>query len=87
MAEPTQLAYRTLKGIGVFNAAPVYETLAGFAPYVIVSPGYYDTLTNKALCRPEGHFRCCTYSPDGKFFAWASPERYVSLNKFLQALF
>jgi translation initiation factor 2A len=30
MAEPTQLAYRTLQGIGVFNAAPVYEELSGF---------------------------------------------------------
>lgn len=35
MAEPTQLAYRTLKGIGVFNAAPAYESLPAFAPYVI----------------------------------------------------
>ncbi|KAF2085348.1 translation initiation factor eIF-2A [Saccharata proteae CBS 121410] len=56
MAEPTQLAYRTLKGIGVFNAAPVYENLPGFT-------------------RPEGNLRCCCYSPDGKFFAWASPEQ------------
>ncbi|TID14182.1 eukaryotic translation initiation factor-like protein subunit eIF2A [Venturia nashicola] len=56
MAEPTQLAYRTLKGIGVFNAAPAYESLPAFAP-------------------PEGHFRCCTYSPDGKFFAWADAEK------------
>jgi translation initiation factor 2A len=30
--EPTQLAFRTLKGIGILNAAPVYETLAGFEP-------------------------------------------------------
>ncbi|KAJ9666540.1 hypothetical protein H2201_003463 [Coniosporium apollinis] len=56
MAAPTQLAYRTLKGIGVLNAAPVYESLPGFE-------------------RPEGNFRCCTYSPDGRFFAWASPEQ------------
>ncbi|TKA64275.1 hypothetical protein B0A49_06588 [Cryomyces minteri] len=54
MAEPTQLAYRTLKGIGLFDAAPVYEPVPGFE-------------------RPEGNLRCCTYSPDGKFFAWASP--------------
>jgi hypothetical protein len=38
MAEPTQLAYRTLKGIGVFNAAPVYEALSGFVPYVAILP-------------------------------------------------
>ncbi|KAF2237390.1 translation initiation factor eIF-2A [Viridothelium virens] len=56
MAEPTQLAYRTLKGIGIFNAAPVYEGLPGFQ-------------------RPEGNLRCCVYSPDGRFFAWASPEQ------------
>ncbi|MCJ1432500.1 hypothetical protein MMC27_001857 [Xylographa pallens] len=31
MATPTQLAYRTLKGIGVIDAAPVYEPLPGFS--------------------------------------------------------
>ncbi|KAF2018478.1 translation initiation factor eIF-2A [Aaosphaeria arxii CBS 175.79] len=56
MAVPTQLAFRTSKGIGVFNAAPVYETLPGFI-------------------RPEGNLRCCCYSPDSKYFAWASPEQ------------
>ncbi|KAL0260068.1 hypothetical protein SLS55_005813 [Diplodia seriata] len=56
MAEPTQLAYRTLKGIGVLNAAPAYEDLPG-------------------LEKPEGNLRCCCYSPDGKYFAWASPEQ------------
>ncbi|KAF2219926.1 eukaryotic translation initiation factor eIF2A-domain-containing protein [Elsinoe ampelina] len=25
--------------------------------------------------KPEGNLRCATYSPDGRFFAWASPER------------
>ncbi|KAF7561988.1 hypothetical protein G7046_g2167 [Stylonectria norvegica] len=30
MASPLQLAYRTQKTIGVFDAAPVYEPLAGF---------------------------------------------------------
>ncbi|KAF2675908.1 translation initiation factor eIF-2A [Lentithecium fluviatile CBS 122367] len=56
MAAPTQLAYRTSKGIGVFNAAPAYEALPGFA-------------------RPEGNLRCCCYSPDSRYFAWASPEQ------------
>ncbi|KAH8724555.1 eukaryotic translation initiation factor eIF2A-domain-containing protein [Phaeosphaeriaceae sp. PMI808] len=56
MAVPTQLAYRTSKGIGVFNAAPVYEPLPGFQ-------------------RPEGNLRCCCYSPDSTYFAWASPEQ------------
>ncbi|KAF2731739.1 translation initiation factor eIF-2A [Polyplosphaeria fusca] len=56
MAVPTQLAYRTSKGIGVLNAAPLYESLAGFE-------------------RPEGNLRCCCYSPDSRYFAWASPEQ------------
>ncbi|KAL8725912.1 MAG: hypothetical protein Q9166_007040 [cf. Caloplaca sp. 2 TL-2023] len=25
--------------------------------------------------RPEGNSRCCVYSPCGRYFAWASPER------------
>ncbi|SLM36565.1 Translation initiation factor, beta propellor-like domain [Lasallia pustulata] len=56
MAAPTQFAYRTLKGIGVVDASPVYEPLSGFQ-------------------RPDGNLRCCVYSPDGRYFAWASPER------------
>lgn len=55
MAQPTQIAYRTSKSIGVFDAAPVYTPLPGFQ-------------------RPEGNLRCCVYSPDGRFFAWASPD-------------
>ncbi|KAK3715600.1 hypothetical protein LTR37_007088 [Vermiconidia calcicola] len=55
MAQPTQVAYRTSKSIGILDAAPVYEQLPGFV-------------------RPEGNLRCCVYSPDGRFFAWASPE-------------
>ncbi|KAG9192197.1 translation initiation factor eIF-2A [Alternaria panax] len=56
MAVLTQLAYRSAKGIGIFNAAPVYEALPGFV-------------------RPEGNLRCCCYSPDSKYFAWATPEQ------------
>ncbi|OCK76343.1 translation initiation factor eIF-2A [Lepidopterella palustris CBS 459.81] len=56
MAVPTQLAYRTSKGIGILNAAPVYEPLSGFT-------------------RPEGNLRCCCYSSDSRYFAWASPEQ------------
>ncbi|EUC30769.1 hypothetical protein COCCADRAFT_103038 [Bipolaris zeicola 26-R-13] len=56
MAVPTQLAYRSAKGIGLFNAAPVYEPLPGFV-------------------RPEGNLRCCAYSPDSKYFAWATPDQ------------
>lgn len=46
---------RTSKGIGLLDAAPVYQNLPAFQ-------------------RPEGNLRCCLYSPDGRFFAWASPE-------------
>ncbi|CAK40861.1 uncharacterized protein An11g10630 [Aspergillus niger] len=56
MAAPTQLAYRTVKGIGILDAAPVYEPLSGFE-------------------RPEGNIRCSAYSPCGRYFAWASPEK------------
>ncbi|KAJ5198347.1 Eukaryotic translation initiation factor subunit eIF2A [Penicillium cinerascens] len=56
MAAPTQLAYRTLKGIGIMDAAPTYEPLSGFA-------------------RPEGNLRCSTYSPCGRYYAYASPEK------------
>ncbi|KAG9234240.1 eukaryotic translation initiation factor eIF2A-domain-containing protein [Amylocarpus encephaloides] len=55
MAAPTQFAYRTLKEIGIVDAAPVYEPL----------PGYQ---------KPEGNSRCCTYSPCGRYFAWASGD-------------
>ncbi|KAL5342074.1 eukaryotic translation initiation factor eIF2A-domain-containing protein [Aspergillus crustosus] len=30
MAAPTQLSYRTVKGVGILDASPVYEPLAGF---------------------------------------------------------
>ncbi|KAK4960439.1 hypothetical protein LTR10_003335 [Elasticomyces elasticus] len=56
MAQPTQLAFRTSKQIGIFDAAPVYERLPGFQT-------------------PQGNLRCCVYSPDGRFFAWASPDK------------
>ncbi|KAF7159872.1 hypothetical protein CNMCM6106_007298 [Aspergillus hiratsukae] len=56
MAAPTQLAFRTVKGIGILDADPVYEPLSGFV-------------------RPEGNIRCSAYSPCGRYFAWASPER------------
>ncbi|KAF1818726.1 translation initiation factor eIF-2A [Dissoconium aciculare CBS 342.82] len=55
MAQPTQLAYRTSKSVGMFAAAPLYAPVPGFA-------------------RAEGNLRCCVYSPDGRFFAWASPD-------------
>jgi len=30
--------------------------------------------------RPEGNLRCCVYSPDGRFFAWASPENVTVID-------
>ncbi|GAB7361223.1 hypothetical protein MBLNU230_g1285t1 [Neophaeotheca triangularis] len=61
MAQPTQLAFRTSKHVGVFNAAPAYTSLPGFE-------------------RPEGMLRCCVYSPDGRFFAWASTENVTVID-------
>ncbi|KAJ5632971.1 hypothetical protein N7490_009310 [Penicillium lividum] len=59
----TQLAYRTLKGIGIMDAAPTYEPLSGFE-------------------RPEGNLRCGAYSPCGRYYAWASPERVTIVDAF-----
>lgn len=50
-----------MKGIGILDAAPVYEALSGFE-------------------KPEGNLRCSAYSPDGKFFAWASPEQVTVID-------
>ncbi|KAL4930235.1 translation initiation factor 2A [Aspergillus undulatus] len=61
MAAPTQLAFRTVKGVGILDASPVYEPLAGFE-------------------RPEGNLRCSAYSPCGRYFAWASPERVTIID-------
>ncbi|BCS22969.1 translation initiation factor 2A [Aspergillus puulaauensis] len=61
MAAPTQLAYRTVKEVGILDASPVYEPLAGFA-------------------RPEGNLRCSAYSPCGRYFAWASPEKVTIID-------
>ncbi|KAL2793322.1 eukaryotic translation initiation factor eIF2A-domain-containing protein [Aspergillus keveii] len=61
MAAPTQLAFRTVKGIGILDASPVYEPLAGFD-------------------KPEGNIRCSAYSPCGRYFAWASPEKVTIID-------
>lgn len=34
-------------------------------------------LTLYLSCRPETNNRCCTYSPDGRYFAWACNEEYA----------
>ncbi|KAJ5555531.1 Eukaryotic translation initiation factor subunit eIF2A [Penicillium sp. DV-2018c] len=61
MAAPTQLAFRTLKGIGIMDAAPVYAPLSGFE-------------------KPEGNLRCSAYSPCGRYYAWASPEKVTIID-------
>ncbi|KAI1006839.1 Eukaryotic translation initiation factor [Podosphaera aphanis] len=55
MAVTTQFAYRTLKGVGITEAAPAYQPLPGFQ-------------------KREGNYRCCAYSPCGRYFGWASNE-------------
>ena len=30
--------------------------------------------------KPEGNLRCCTYSPCGRFFAWATPESITAVD-------
>ncbi|CEI69907.1 Eukaryotic translation initiation factor 2A [Fusarium venenatum] len=57
MASPLQFAYRTQKTIGVFDAAPVYESLAGFNKpegnlrYCIYSPcgRYFGWASNEVV--------------------------------------
>lgn len=66
---------RTLKGIGILNAAPVYEELPGFQRYAVPIPKINLSYSHDNLSRPEGSLRCCCYSPEGRFFAWASPEQ------------
>ncbi|EED14056.1 eukaryotic translation initiation factor subunit eIF2A, putative [Talaromyces stipitatus ATCC 10500] len=61
MAAPTQIAFRTLKGIGLLDAAPLYQPVKDFE-------------------RPEGNLRCSAYSPCGRYFAWASPERVTIID-------
>lgn len=58
MASPLQFAYRTQKAIGVFDADPVYQALAGFAKpegnlrCCIYSPcgRYFAWATNEVVC-------------------------------------
>ena len=68
---------RTLKGIGVVQAAPVYDSLPGFERFVLGQKLLLHPviLTDPPVTRPEGNLRCCVYSPCGRYFAWASPER------------
>ena len=44
MAEPTQLAFRTQKSIGILNTAPVYEPLPAFVRCVHLHSFYIREL-------------------------------------------
>jgi translation initiation factor 2A len=35
----------------------------------------YSSADANSPNRPEGNLRCCCYSPDSKYFAWATPEQ------------
>lgn len=66
MASPLQFSYRTQKAIGLFNTARLDkatpDTAAGEPfPYSAVS----------GFDKHEGNFRCCVYSPCGRYFAFA----------------
>ncbi|KAI5806122.1 eukaryotic translation initiation factor eIF2A-domain-containing protein [Geopyxis carbonaria] len=39
-----------------------------------ISASTWHKLMNLRVIRPAGNNRCCTYSPDGRWFAWASTE-------------
>lgn len=64
MASPLQISYRTEKTIGLFNAAKSGNPTDGPASYTSV-PGFD---------KREGTFRCCAYSPCGRYFAFASND-------------
>lgn len=64
MASPLQFSYRTQKDVGLFNAANSGTASDGPASYSPV-PGFD---------KREGTFRCCAYSPCGRYFAWASND-------------
>ena len=63
MAVPTQFAYRTLKEIGITDAAPLYAPLPGFD-------------------KVEGNSRCITYSPCGRYFAYATNDGVTTVETF-----
>lgn len=64
MASPLQFAYRTQKAVGLFNAAQ--------SGHVTDAPASYSPVPG--LNKREGTFRCCAYSPCGRYFAWASND-------------
>jgi translation initiation factor 2A len=53
-----------------------YRTLKGIG--VVNGAPTYEPLSG--FERPEGNLRCCTYSPCGRWFAWASPEQVNIIN-------
>lgn len=70
---------RTQKTIGVVNTAPLYQPLSGFDRYEDSRRDicYWGGNTDSNGYRPEGVLRVCAYSPDGRWFAYATTEEYV----------
>ncbi|EEH34920.1 eukaryotic translation initiation factor 2A [Paracoccidioides lutzii Pb01] len=50
-----------------------YRTQKGIA--IVDASPVYEPL--HGFSRPTGNLRCCTYSPCGRYFAWAAPEGVV----------
>ncbi|KIW15061.1 hypothetical protein PV08_07848 [Exophiala spinifera] len=53
-----------------------FRTLKGIG--VVNGAPHYEALSG--FQRPEGNLRCCAYSPCGRYFAWASPEKVNIIN-------
>ncbi|ETI25076.1 hypothetical protein G647_04447 [Cladophialophora carrionii CBS 160.54] len=53
-----------------------FRTLKGIG----VINGAPDYQPLPAFEKPEGNLRCCTYSPCGRYFAWAYPEKVNIIN-------
>lgn len=65
MASLLQFAYRTQKAIGLFNTGKLEgSATAAEEPYTAVS----------GFDKREGNYRCCVYSPCGRYFAWATND-------------
>ncbi|KAJ4291148.1 hypothetical protein N0V90_010346 [Kalmusia sp. IMI 367209] len=72
MAAPTQLAYRTSKGIGVFNAAPVYEALPGFDRVSVIDASLGHVVTTL----PTPNVFELGFSPLGTYIiTWQRPTK------------
>ncbi|GAB7357277.1 hypothetical protein MBLNU459_g8247t2 [Dothideomycetes sp. NU459] len=72
MAHPTQLAFRTAKGIGILDAAPVYEALPAFTRVTVIdaSVGHVVTIL------PATNVYELGFSPLGTYIiTWQRPSK------------